>query len=95
MGRRRWKKRVTGYSSAKRRLRRLADLLMFCLLAGIALLYVVSVPWYRVDGADSGLWLGLPEWVSVAALCYAAAAVLNSLAWLATDVRDARGEREE
>jgi hypothetical protein len=42
------------------------------------------------------VWLGLPDWVAVALLCYAAVAVLNSLAWLLTDVpdRDGRDESE-
>ena len=42
------------------------------------------------------MWLGLPDWVAVALLCYAAVAVLNSLAWLLTDVpdRDESGESE-
>lgn len=58
------------------------------LLAGVALLYVFSIPWYREPGAESAIVFGLPDWVMVALGCYVAAAVLNSLAWLATDVRD-------
>jgi hypothetical protein len=34
------------------------------------------------------MWLGIPDWVAVALVCYAAAAVLNALAWLLTDLRD-------
>ena len=58
------------------------------LLAAIGILYLVSVPWYRSDDQPLQLFLGLPDWVGVAVLCYAAAAVLNALAWLRTPVRD-------
>ncbi len=34
------------------------------------------------------IWLGLPDWVAVALLCYLAAAVVNAVAWLITDVPD-------
>jgi hypothetical protein len=66
------------------------------LLAAVVALYVVSIPWYRNAGAETSVWLGLPDWVAVALLCYAAVAVLNSLAWLLTDVpdRDGRDESE-
>jgi hypothetical protein len=66
------------------------------LLAAVVALYVVSIPWYRGAGAKTSVWLGLPDWVAVALLCYAAVAVLNSLAWLLTDVpdRDGRDESE-
>lgn len=66
----------------RRRLRQL-------LLLGIALLYVVSVPWYRRGGAEPDVWLGLPGWVTVALLCYAGVALLNAVAWLLTDVPEA------
>lgn len=56
------------------------------LLALVALLYVFSIPWYRESGASTPLWLGLPEWVAVAVLCYLAAAALNAAAWLVTDI---------
>ena len=65
----------------RRRLRR-------ALLAGIAVLYVLSIPWYRKGGEDPSLVLGLPDWVAVALACYATAAVLNAIAWLLTDVSD-------
>jgi hypothetical protein len=52
-------------------------------------LYTVSVPWYRTPGETVSSVGGLPEWVAVALACYAAAAVLNALAWLVTDVPDA------
>ncbi len=58
------------------------------LLVAIALLYALSIPWYRPSGSQSAMWLGIPDWVAVALACYAAAAVLNALAWLLTDVRD-------
>lgn len=64
------------------------------LLAAVVALYVVSIPWYRNAGAETSVWLGLPDWVAVALLCYAAVAVLNSLAWLLTDVPDRDGRDE-
>jgi hypothetical protein len=59
------------------------------LLVAIGVLYVLSVPWYRDTDAGLSLWLGLPDWATVAILCYAAAAFLNAGAWLLTDVDDA------
>lgn len=59
------------------------------LLLAIAALYVLSVPWYRTTGAEPGLWLGLPDWVALALVCYVGVAVLNTCAWLLTDVPDA------
>ena len=56
------------------------------LLALVVLLYVISIPWYRTPGAEPALVLGVPDWVAVAIGCYAAAAVLNALAWLRTRV---------
>jgi hypothetical protein len=58
------------------------------LLVAIAVLYVVSVPWYRETGAPVGYVWGLPDWVAVALGCYVLVAVLNSLAWLLTDMGD-------
>ena len=58
------------------------------LLAAVVLLYALSVPWYRDPQEPPALWLGVPDWVVVALGCYAAAAVLNSIAWLLTDLRD-------
>ncbi len=58
------------------------------LLVAIAILYLVSIPWYRTSGAPPDRILGVPDWVLVALGCYAAAAVLNALAWLVTEVRD-------
>ena len=54
----------------------------------IALLYVASVPWYREPGAPLRLWLGLPDWVAVALLCYVGVAVVNAVAWALSDVSD-------
>ncbi len=58
------------------------------LLAGVALLYALSIPWYRPAGAEPVLWFGLPDWVAVALLCYAGAALLNALAWWLTPIDD-------
>lgn len=58
------------------------------LLSGIAALYALSIPWYRESGAEPRLWLGLPDWVAVAVLCYAGVAILNAWAWLAGGIED-------
>jgi len=71
---------VKGGGSA-RALRRL-------LLVLVGVLYALSIPWYRRGGDPAELWLGLPDWVTVALLCYAGAALLNALAWLLTEVPD-------
>ena len=67
------------------------------LLSLIALLYVVSIPWYRPSGEVASVVWGLPDWVSVALACYVAVALLNAVAWLATDVpeRDAAADEDE
>ena len=65
----------------RRRLRRL-------LLLGIAVLYLASIPWYRETGAEPEIVLGLPDWVTIALGCYVGVALLNSVAWLLTDVDD-------
>ncbi len=62
------------------------------LLAGIGVLYAVSVPWYRASGAPPVVVLGLPDWVLVAFVCYVGVAVMNAAAWLLTDVRDSEEE---
>ena len=64
---------------------RWARLLRRVLLYLIALLYAASIPWYRGD-APTAMIFGLPDWVTVAILCYAAAAILNSAAWMLTDI---------
>jgi hypothetical protein len=61
------------------------------LLVAIALLFALSIPWYRPTGSQTAMWLGVPDWVVVALACYVAAAVLNAWAWLLTDVRDDDG----
>ena len=68
----------------RRRVRRL-------LLLAIGLLYVASVPWYRPAGAEAEIWLGLPDWVLVAMLCYAGVALLNAAAWLLTEIPEEPG----
>jgi len=75
---------MRGSGTARVRLRRVC-------LGAIALLYVASVPWYRDPGAPLRLWLGLPDWVAIALLCYVGVAVLNGVAWLATEVTDPPG----
>ncbi len=57
------------------------------LLCLIGLLYAASIPWYRGDAPPARIF-GLPDWVAVAVLCYAAAAILNSAAWLLTDIAE-------
>jgi hypothetical protein len=59
------------------------------LLLGIALLYLLSIPWYRTTGEVPELVFGLPDWVAVALGCYAASALLNAIAWWISDVEDA------
>jgi hypothetical protein len=66
--------------------RRLAYLV--CMIV-IGLLYIISVPWYRDGDAPLRLWLGLPDWVAVALLCYVGVAIANAVAWSVTDVPDA------
>ena len=58
------------------------------LLGLIAVLYVISIPWYRGDDQELRLLLGLPDWVAVAILCYALVAVLNSVVWMRTPIED-------
>lgn len=64
-----------------RRLRRV-------LISIIALLFLLSIPWYREAGEAPEIWLGLPDWVAVALGCYLGAALLNAVAWLLTEVPD-------
>ena len=65
------------------------------LLVLIGLLYVISVPWYRSTGALPELVFGLPDWVALALGCYLGVALLNSLAWLLTDVNDPEPPSDE
>ena len=59
----------------------------FCLVL-IAILYVISVPWYREPGDPLRIWFGLPDWVATALLCYVAVAVLNGIAWWMAEIHD-------
>jgi len=56
------------------------------LLGVIAVLYALSIPWYRTSGSEPELWLGFPDWVAVAIACYLGVAILNAFAWLLTDI---------
>ena len=58
------------------------------LLAAIAVLYALSIPWYRTPGEAPAIWFGLPDWAAIAVACYAAVALLNAVAWLLTEVED-------
>lgn len=62
------------------------------LLVLIAVVFVLSIPWYREAGAEPGIWLGLPDWVAVALLCYLAAAALNAAAWFFTEIPEPPSE---
>ena len=61
--------------------RRRASRLRSALLLVIVGLYVLSIPWYRTPGSAPSLLFGVPDWVAVA--------LLNSVAWLLTDIPDA------
>ncbi len=65
------------------------------LLAAIGALYVLSIPWYREPGASPEIVLGLPDWVVVSLGCYVVAALLNSLAWLWTEVEEREPDDSE
>lgn len=58
------------------------------LLLAIAVLYVAAIPWYREAEDPVELVFGLPDWFVVALCCYAAAAVLNAIAWWLSDLED-------
>jgi hypothetical protein len=66
----------------------MAQRLRLFLIAIIGVLYLISIPWYREAGETPAIWLGLPDWVAVALGCYLAAAALNAVAWLLTDLPD-------
>ncbi len=68
-----------GRARTRSRIRRL-------LLVGVGVLYVLSIPWYREAGSTAELAYGLPDWVAVAIGCYVAAAILNAVAWLLTEI---------
>ncbi len=65
------------------------------LLVAIALLYVVSVPWYRATDAPLRVVFGVPDWVAVAVACYVAVAVFNAIAWRLTDIPEALDPAED
>ncbi len=67
---------------------RLRRLLYRACLAVMGLLYVFSVPWYRSPEDPVRLWLGLPDWVATALLCYVAVAIVNAIAWSIAEVSD-------
>ena len=67
----------------------------FACMIVIALLYLVSVPWYRDAEAPLRLWLGLPDWVAVALLCYVGVAMANALAWIVSDVSDGADDADD
>ncbi len=69
--------------------RRRVSRLRSALLLSIVVLYVLSIPWYRTPGSAPSLLFGLPDWVAVAIGCYVAVALLNSVAWLLTDIPEA------
>ncbi len=71
---------------------RLRRLLHRVCLVSIGFLYVLSIPWYRDADAPLRVWLGLPDWVAVALLCYVGVAILNAAAWSLTDVSDGSPE---
>ena len=64
----------------------MARRLRLLLIALIGVLYLISIPWYRGAGEAPAIWFGLPDWVAVALGCYLAAAALNAIAWMITDV---------
>ena len=63
-------------------------LLRTALLISIGLLYVLSIPWYRPTGQIPDVLFGLPDWVTVALLCYTGVALLNAVVWAISDFRD-------
>lgn len=63
------------------------------LLCVIGLLFAASIPWYRGDAPPARIF-GLPDWVAIAILCYATAAILNAAAWLLTDIPESTGDDE-
>jgi len=73
--------------------RRWARPLRRLLLCLIGLLYAASIPWYRGDATPDRIF-GLPDWVAVSILCYSMAAILNSAAWLLTDIAESAADDE-
>ena len=60
----------------------------------IAIFYILSIPWYREPDQPLRIWMGLPDWVAVALLCYVGVAILNAIAWTLLDVSDSDSEAE-
>ena len=60
----------------------------------IALLYVISVPWYRDVDQPLKIWFGLPDWVAVALFCYVGVAIVNGVAWSVAEVSDESDDPE-
>ena len=75
--------------------RRQRRVVHFVCMVLIVLLYIVSVPWYREADAPLRIWLGLPDWVAVALLCYVGVAIVNAVAWVVTEVPDTFDHSEE
>jgi len=78
---------VPGAANKRRRVR-------FLLLLGVVALYGISVPWYRSADQPLRLWLGLPDWVTTALLCYLGAAGLNFVAWHLTEIPEPEADRD-
>ena len=57
-------------------------------LLGIALLYLLAVPWFREAGAEPRIVFGLPDWTAWTLLCFCGVAVLNAVAWSMTDLEE-------
>ena len=65
------------------------------LLVLIALLYAVSIPWYRAADEPLRMVFGLPDWVAVALGSYVAVAFLNAAAWLLSDIPESEADFDE
>lgn len=57
-------------------------------LIGIALLFLVAVPWFWKTTDEPEIVFGLPDWTAWALLCFVGVAVLNAVAWSFTDLDD-------
>ncbi len=55
---------------------------------GMAVLLVLALPWYREPGSEPATWVGLPDWLIVAGLCFLGIAALNAWAWWGADWDD-------
>ena len=53
------------------------------LVSLLPMLLIFSVPWYRKSGARSSFLIdGIPDWVTVALICYALIALVNFVVWV-------------